>query len=255
MRGMRLIRRLKRMQLARLEDVGAPSMNGTYERSPFLAARREFASAFGDLAKGKRNWQVVAFSLLALLAVVTLAYVRLAAGARVVPYIVEVDKFGQVTAVAPATELKAPEPRLIASQLADFIRSIRTVLPAAAAAAQREMLARAYAFTTADAAGFLNSYFSDPKHDPRVLGSTLSREVAVTSVLQVPKSPAWTVRWTETDTPAHAGGPPRTTAWEGYLVVTLMPPTSESVVRSNPLGVYITAINWTQLAETMGETP
>ena len=249
------MQRLKEMRAARLEDIGMPSSNGTSERSPFLAARREFSNAFGDLAKGKRNWQVVAFSLLGLLAVVTIAYVRLAAGARVVPYIVEVDKLGQVAAVTPITEPKAPEPRLVASQLADFIRNVRTVLPSAAAVAQGEMLTRAYAFTSSEAAGFLNSYFSDPRHDPRVLGSTLSRQVAVTSVLQVPKSPAWTVRWTETDVPTHAGGLPRTAAWEGYLVVTLIPPMTESVVRANPLGVYITAINWTQLAETTGETP
>ena len=31
-------------------------------------ARREFTSAFGDLARGKRNWQVIAFALSAVLA-------------------------------------------------------------------------------------------------------------------------------------------------------------------------------------------
>ena len=249
------MQRLRGVRAAPLEDVGMPGTNGTSDRSPFLAARREFTSAFGDLAKGKRNWQVVAFSLLALLAVVTVAYVRLATGARVVPYIVEVDKLGQVAAIAPAVESRAPEPRLIASQLADFIRNIRTVLPSAASLAQAELLTRAYAFTAPEAAAFLNSYFSDPRHDPRVVGSALSRQVAVTSVLQVPKSPAWTVRWTETDVPSRGSGPPRTTAWESYLVVMIVPPTTESTVRANPLGVYITAINWTQLAGTTGETP
>ena len=41
-----------------------------------ITARNEFANAFGDLAKGKRNWQIMAFALTGLLAMVTLAYVR-----------------------------------------------------------------------------------------------------------------------------------------------------------------------------------
>lgn len=250
-----LRRRRTQTSADQLDVFGPPGGNGKPDVSPFLAARQEFTSAFGDLAKGKRNWQVVAFALLGLLAILLLADIRLATSSRVVPYIVEVDKLGQVASIAPADAMQAPEPRLIAAQLADFIRNVRTVLPAAAAVAQAEMLERAYAFTAPDAAGFLNTYFSNPKHDPRVLGTTVSRQVTVTSVLQVPKSAAWRLRWTETEVPLHASGLAQTTAWEGYLVVTLVPPTTPEVVRVNPLGIYITAINWTAVAASTGGTP
>ena len=149
-------------------------------------ARREFASVFGDLARGKRNWQVVAFALAGVVAVEALAMIGLARAARVVPYVVRVDQLGRVDAVGPASPMRDPDATLVASQLADFIRSVRTVLPLAAVNAQTALLRHGYAFATPEAAGFLNTYLSDATHDPRVLGLRLTREVAVTSALRVP---------------------------------------------------------------------
>src|ERR1700737_4967631 len=123
---------------------GAQVATGT-EVNHFIAARTEFANAFGDLARGKRNWQLMAFGLAAILGMVTLAYVRLASSSRIVPYVVEVSRLGQVMAIGPADQVAAPDQRLMAAQLAPFIRSIRTVLPAAAAAGQAELIRRGYA--------------------------------------------------------------------------------------------------------------
>lgn len=217
--------------------------------SPFLAARTEFANAFGDLARGKRNWQVIAFSLTGLLALVTVAYVRLAASARVVPYVVQVDRLGQVVAVGRADALPRPDERMVASELAQFVRAIRTVLPASAAAAQADLLRRGYAFAAPAAATFLNAYFAKPTHDPRVLGLRLTRQVDIASVLRVPNSDVWQLRWTETERSIEPGGLTRTVAWESYCVVQLVPPTTADVVQDNPLGLSITSLSWTQVAQ------
>src|SRR5260370_3788632 len=159
--------------------------------SPFLLARTEFMNAFGDLAVGKRNWQLMAFVALGLLAVLMIADVWGTKSPQVVPYIVQVDRLGQVVQVGPADALKRPEDRLIASELAQFVRAIRTVLPAAAQAAQAELLERRYAFVPTPAAAFLNDYFAVPKHDPRVLGQQLSRQRAVSPVPPAPNSRPW----------------------------------------------------------------
>src|SRR5256712_10653749 len=149
-------------------------------------ARREFASAFGDLARGKRNWQIVAFALAGVVALEALAMIGLAKAARVVPYVVRVDQLGRVEAVGPASPMRDPDAALVASQLADFIRSVRTVLPLAAVNAQTALLRHGYAFATPEAARILNVYLSHPAHDPRVVGLRLTREVEVTSALKVP---------------------------------------------------------------------
>ncbi len=218
--------------------------------NPFVAARNEFTNAFGDLAQGKRNWQLMAFSLVGLLALVTIAYVRLAESRRVVPYVVQVDRLGQVVTVGPADELKRPEERLVASELARFVRAIRTVLPASASAAEAEMLRRGYAFVAPAAAAFLNDYFANPVHDPRVLGLRLTRQVDVTGVLRVPDSDVWRLQWTETERASEPGGPTRTVAWEGYVTVKLVPPRTAETVQDNPLGVSVASVNWTQVGES-----
>jgi type IV secretion system protein TrbF len=229
----------------------AASVVPAHRDNPFLAARSEFMNAFGDLAMGKRNWQLIAFAALGLLTLVTIAYVGLAQSVRVVPYIVQVDRLGRVAQVGPADALKRPEDRLIASELAQFVRAIRTVLPAAAQAAQAELLGHGYAFLAPQAAAFLNDYFAEPTHDPRVLGQRLSRQVDVALVLRVPNSDVWRLEWTETERSTEPAGVTRTTSWEGYVAVRLVPPASATTIQQNPLGLSITSVSWTELGETM----
>src|SRR5437879_6114539 len=132
-------------------------------------ARREFASVFGDLARGKRNWQVAAFVLAGVVAVQASAMMGLAKAARVVPYVVRVDQLGRVDAVGPASPLRDPDATLVASQLADFIRSVRTILPPAAVSAQTALLRHGYAFDTPEAAGVIHTFLSVPAHVPHVV--------------------------------------------------------------------------------------
>jgi len=222
-----------------------------------ISARTEFANAFGDLARGKRNWQLAACWLLGLLTLVVGAYIRLASAARIVPYVVEVDRLGEIAAAGSVEAMKAPEPRLVASQLAVFLRAVRTVLPAASPQLEAEVMRQAYGFVdqTSPAASTLNAYFGDPVHDPRVLGRTLTRQVHVTSTLPLPGTSTWKVRWTETDLPLEVGGSMRATAWEGYVTVRLRPPETADAIRDNPLGVFITSVNWTEITDTGGPTP
>jgi len=248
------------MQWWHLENLPAENKAGTAvlpkaEVNHIIAARNEFANAFGDLAKGKRNWQLMAFALAAILGVVSLAYVRLASSARVVPYVVEVDRLGQVMAVGAADQMAAPDHRLIASQLAQFVRAIRTVLPADAAAGQAEMIRRGYAFVAPEAAGFLNDYFAISRNDPRVLGTQLTRQVEVAGILRVPNSDVWRLQWTEIERSTQPSGPTRTTAWEGYASVKLVPPVTTEAIQDNPLGLYVTTINCTQVGERHSDSP
>jgi len=240
------MRRLRRGP-SRAEPVASGEAS---ERNHLIAARNEFANAFGDLARGKRNWQIMAFSLVALLGLISVAYVRLASSARLVPYVVQVDRVGQIVATGVVDEMRVPDQRLMASQLAYFIRSIRTVLPVAAGAAQAEMVRQAYAFLGPEAAGFLNDYFTNPENDPRVLGARLTRLVTVTSVLRVPKSEVWKVRWTEEERPLQGGGSPRIRAWEAYVTVRISAPKTADALEANPLGLNVASLTWTEIAET-----
>lgn len=218
--------------------------------NPFLRGRAEFDSVFADLARGKRNWQLVAFGAVAVAGVLAVGLVTLALHSRITPYIVEVDRLGRAQAFGPAERLKATDQRVLVSQIAVFVRDIRTVL--GDLTAQSELVRRAYAFVDQSAGAFLNEYFATPANDPRLLSREFTRLVEVTSVLPVPGSSTWKVSWTETTMPRAPGGLPVVTAWEGYFATRIVPPTTVERITDNPLGLYVTSINWTQLAERAG---
>ena len=219
--------------------------------------RSEFAGAFGDLARSRRNWQLAAFGALGVAGVMSIGFVTLATQARITPYVVEVDRLGRARAFAPAEQIAAADQRVVTSAVAGWVRDIRTVV--ADPVAQQDMVRRAYAFVDQGAAGWLDAYFTDPARDPRVLAATLSRIVEVTSALSLPGPGAarsdrrapdapttWKVAWIETDYP-RGGGPPTTAAWEGYLTARQVPPTTSDRMEANPLGLFITSVSWTQV--------
>jgi len=224
-------------------------------------ARREFANAFGDLARGKRNWQIISFLLVVVLVIQAATTLRLASSARAVPYVVQVDRIGQITAGGVAEPMRDPDVRLVTSQLAHFVRSVRTVLPASASAAQADLLRRGYAFAAPSAAGFLNDYFQDPGHDPRLLGRHVVRAVDVTSALRVPdpqrqtasapRIQTWRLQWLETDRPIESGDSATVAAWEGYVTLQIVPPSTVDAIQENPLGLRITSIAWTRVGSRM----
>jgi type IV secretion system protein VirB5 len=215
----------------------------------YLLGRREFADQFTNLAKGKRNWQLVAFAALGLLGVVTVAYIGLATSVRVQPFVVEVDELGQVRGFHEVENVYSAREAVTDATLRHFVRNLRTVY--ADPAAQRDLIVSAYAFADASVQEWLNGYFSDPEHDPRLVMRRLARRVEVKSVLRVPAEEAglgemesWKVTWVEVETPTGTDTQ-RRAAWEGYFTVEQVP---EAVRPENPLGLYVTAVNWSRVS-------
>ena len=138
--------------------------------------------------------------------------------------------------------------------VARFVADIRTAYPDPVA--QRDAVYRAYAHVAGDARGYLEGYFSDPANDPRQQGRGYRRAVEVTNVLPVPGAaeggPATSrVLWNEREESPREGV--RERAWEGYLSVTVAPPTTTEAVERNPLGVFVTDLSWSPLAPTAGD--
>ena len=79
--------------------------------------------------------------------------------------------------------------------------------------------------------------------------SGLAKPVTVTSVLRVPKSEVWKLRWTEAERPLQGGSTPRTRAWEGYVTVRIVAPRNPDAIEANPLGLHIASLTWTEITE------
>ena len=97
------------------------------ELNPYVEARREWNERYGDYIQQAHHWRTMSIiaGLVALIAVIGVVYIG--AQNKIVPYVVEVDKLGQVAAVARADHPPAVDPRVMKAYLARFVADWRTV--------------------------------------------------------------------------------------------------------------------------------
>ena len=206
--------------------------------TPYLSARREWNERYGDYIAHARNWRLAAFAALSISAVLALGVVWEGAQSKVVPYVVEVDKLGDAVAVARADRAAPADARVIKGQLAAWIVDVRSL--SSDPTAEKTALARAYALSAATATTFLNDYYS--KHSP--FGPTRTVAVSVQAVLPV-SDRTYQIQWSE-DTRDLQGRDIGATHWLASLSIAFDPPSDERSILSNPLGLYVTGISWTQ---------
>lgn len=206
--------------------------------TPYLSARREWNERYGDYIARARSWRWAAFGALALSLVLAVGVVWQGAQSKVVPYVVEVDKLGDAVAVARADRAAPADVRVIKAQLAAWIVDVRSV--SSDPLAQKAALSRSYATTAATATLFLNDYYR--QHSPFSQNRTVA--VSVDAVLPI-STQTYQIQWSE-DGRDLQGRNLATTHWLASVTVAFDPPTDERGVLSNPLGLYVTGISWTQ---------
>ncbi len=184
-----------------------------------------------------RNWRLMAFGSLGLSCVLAAGVIWQSLESRIVPYVVEVDRLGNVQAVGPAVAHYQPSDAQIAYFLARFIADVRSL--SIDPIVVRNNWLEAYDFATDRGSVFLNDFAQ--KNDPFKQVGERTVSVQVTSVVRVSGS-SFQVKWTEQtfdhDTPA------KSEHWTAILSVVTKPPTNADVLRKNPLGLYVDGVNW-----------
>jgi len=95
--------------------------------TPYQRAAQVWDDRIGSARVQARNWRLMAFGSLLLSAGLAASSVWQSMQSRVTPYVVEVDRFGAVQAVAPAIQNYQPADQEIAWHLARFIELVRGV--------------------------------------------------------------------------------------------------------------------------------
>ncbi|MGA7201408.1 MAG: conjugal transfer protein TrbF [Candidatus Cybelea sp.] len=206
--------------------------------TPYLSARREWNERYGDYIARARTWRWAAFGAIAVALALAIGVVWQGAQSKVVPYVVEVNKLGDAVAVARADRAAPVDVRVIKAQLAAWIVDVRSV--SSDPLAQKAALGRSYAMTAATATLFLNDYYR--QHSPFNQNRTVA--VSVDAVLPI-STQTYQIQWSE-DGRDLQGRALATTHWLASVIVAFDPPTDERGVLSNPLGLYVTGISWTQ---------
>lgn len=228
-------------------DGGEETMDGhaTPEGHPYLQGRYEFERAFGDLARRRRTWQVVAILSLVVSLVLTIGFVGLARTQKIVPYVVELDRLGETRSVRKLALDEISERAMIAA-LRRFIHNARTVPTDARLLNLRLNEARAYA-----RGGALDTFVKAIRDEREVLGQMMERGDTryveeISNILPVPGSPnAYRVTWRER-TDSKEGD--TISAYEGYFTLRVVPPETEEEVLTNPFGIYVVEYTWSRLS-------
>ena len=211
--------------------------------TPYQRAGQLWDERIGSARVQARNWRLIAFGGLLLTTGLSAALVWQSMQSRVVPYVVEVDKLGQALAVAPADAQFNPSDPQIAWHLGRFITHIRA--RSLDAVLMRENWLSAYDFASERGAQFLSEYARAANPFAEVGRHTVS--VQVTSVVRASEN-SFRINWTEQA--YERGNLSGTSRWTAVVTVKLQPPRSAELLRKNPLGLYVDAIDWSRELET-----
>lgn len=111
--------------------------------------------------------------------------------------------------------------------------------------AQRKAIDRVYARIAngAQAMTVVNEFYRNDPPQKRAQTQTVS--VDVRSVLATSDS-TYQVEWVETVRDLH-GQVKSENHWKGAFTTAMNPPTDEYLIRTNPIGIYVTNASWTRV--------
>ena len=207
--------------------------------TPYQRAAQVWDDRIGSARVQARNWRLAFFGTLALSGGLASGLIWQGARGTIVPWVVQVDKFGEAQAVAPANADYSPTDPQIAFHLARFIEQVRAI-PSDPIIVRNNWL-RAYDFTTDKGALALSDYART--NDPFANIGKGQVAVDVTSVIRA-SATSFRVAWVERR--YQDGALAETTRWSAILTIVVQTPRTPDALRKNPLGLFVNAINWSK---------
>ena len=222
-------------------------MNSVPE-NPYLSARIHWNAHVGAVLSAARGWQIVAVVSLLIALVAAGGAIYVGAQSKFVPYVVEVDKLGQVQAVKIADSASPADERIIHASLATWITCARMVTPDVAL--QRDAVFKVYALLGPQdpATAKMNEWYGQGDDESSPFKRAETEMVSVDIVSVIPQSETtWRVDWTETSRTrdgAMKAPPSRMAALITIALVPATASTTEEQIRKNPLGILIKDFSW-----------
>lgn len=207
--------------------------------TPYQRAAQAWDERIGSARVQARSWRYAFFGALGLSGMLAGGLIWQNARGTIVPWVVEVDKLGAARSVAPADAGFDPSDPQIAFHLARFVEHVRAIPDDPVVV--RENWLSAYDFTSDRGAAALNDYAR--RNDPFALIGREQVAVDVTSVIRASPG-SFRVAWIERR--YRDGALSETSRWTAILGVAIQPPTDPDALTRNPLGVFVTSLNWSK---------
>lgn len=207
--------------------------------TPYQRAAQIWDERIGSARVQAKNWRLMAFGSLVLAGGFASALVWQSTRGSVVPWVVQVDKFGEAQLVAPAVADYRPTDPQIAWHLARFIEQVRSI--SADPVIVRQNWLRAYDYATDRGAISLNDYAR--LNDPFAKVGKLQIAIEVSSVIRATPD-SFRVAWIERR--YENGNLAGTERWTAIFTIVIQQPRDADRLKANPLGVYVNAISWSK---------
>jgi type IV secretion system protein VirB5 len=207
--------------------------------TPYQKAAQVWDERLGSARIQARNWRLAALGLIGLAVLLSATLAITIARSGIVPYVVEVDRLGEVRAVGPATEPYRPSDAQIAHFLARFVENVRSL--SIDPVVVRANWLRAYDFVTDRGAQTLNDYAREA--DPFGKIGARTATVEVISVVRA-SGDSFEIRWKEST--YENGAVAKVERFTGVVMVILKSPTTPETLRKNPLGLFVHSLNWSR---------
>ncbi len=230
-------------EFAVVEDIRVKSPAEKAALEGYMAARREWDERYGSLITRAKNWRVMAFGLGIICFLLVVGMMIQASRSRVVPFVVAVDGLGRIVGEGPAEQASAVDPRVVRAVLLEWLEDARSVT--SDPYAERHNIDHVYTgiATGSAAQTIMNDFFRSDS--PFARGQSETVAVNIHSI--TPVSPnSYEITWSET-TRDHTWVVAGKQEWKGVFTIIISPPKDEATIRTNPLGVYVTDLNWNKV--------
>ncbi len=236
-------------QPERFSDTSDPQSPAT----PADRARAVMDKRIGSVVVQSYNWRRISLGLLVVCIALSIGLTVQSLKSRVIPYVVTVDKStGEVEkAGAFVSQDYTPQEAEVRYFLAQFIQNARSIQ--LDPVQQEKMQKKAYAYLT-QAAGQKyaamqkNEHFSDRY-------ATYTEQVKIVSIEKIPETDSYHAVWTEEEFEISTGHQ-ESKKYQAVFSITTIPPEDDATLLINPLGIYISDLNFsTELGTTTNGKP
>ncbi|WP_404303488.1 VirB8/TrbF family protein [Alicycliphilus denitrificans] len=224
------------------EKVTIQDMRGA---DPFMMAKREWNERYGDYISRARNWRLMALMLGLISIVLAAGTVYIGSQNKMVPYIVEVDKLGQVVNVSQANEIQPAGKRVIQAMLMRFTIDFRSV--SLDAVVQKAATDRLYKMVPQGSAALakINDHYRESSPFVMAQSSSISIEPIGTPLPLSEQS--WQIEWWETKR-SLTGMIQSRKRYKAVAMIAFNPPKEQTQAfdLDNPIGLFVTDLNWSE---------
>jgi type IV secretion system protein VirB5 len=204
--------------------------------TPFNRNLKEFDEFIGESRKRERSWRRATVVLLSFLAASVLGWLYVSTLPRAVPYIIEVQPWGESKYVGNVGQAASGEISISDASwryyLRKFIEYTRQISP------DREVtlanLTEAYAMVTQTGAGVLTNMLKSEDAFSKIGGD--HREVRLETLIKV-SAKSWQADWVEVV--SDASGEEKSSVRKRGIYTVMQGSPDEKQIKSNPLGVFV----------------